>query len=118
MPTVLQTVPSWVTAISPGEADTTIASNYTYAGSTPANLALGTYNWKFGQPGWSLNNGEIVATPYNAVTNTKGWAIPFGGYWVFIQSPMANEFPTVTLAAKVQGVLTDDWMVKLLTLLP
>lgn len=116
--TALQSVSSgWVTAISPGEGDTTITSAYIYAGSTPANLALGSYNWKFGQPGWSFTNTVDTVNPTFA-TSSKGWTIPFGGYWVFIQSPMSGEAATITLSGKNQGTLTDEWMLKLLTLLP
>lgn len=110
----------WVTALSPGEADTTIAKIYTYTGVTP-NITLGIYNWRFGQPGWSFNNTLDTVqgmTTYDAI-KTKGWTIPFGGYWVFIRSPMSGITSTIiTLAGKNQGILTDDWMLKLLTMSP
>lgn len=107
----------WVTAISPGDADTTITSTYTYTGITP-NVALGSYNWKFGQPGWSFTNGVDTVqsmTTYDA-TKTKGWTVPFGGIWAFVQTSSSGLTTPTTLAGKNVGVLTDDWMLKLLTL--
>jgi len=106
---------SWTKVVSPGETDTVLRRTYTYTGGS-STLTIGAYDWRYGQPAWSITKGsDTIDASYNPATG-KGWTVPFGGYWVFIKPGNSGENPQVTISGKNVGVLTDAWILRLLTL--